>query len=103
MRTFLGGEITYREIKVVTRNKYIFHSHNVQKCENVNLESVIQSEVKRKTNIYMECLYIQYIYDIYTIYSTKIVLMNPSTGKKWRRRPREWTCGHSWGWRGWRN
>ena len=46
-----GGEITYCEIKVVTRrNKCEFYSHNVKKYENLNLQSVIQSEVKRKTN-----------------------------------------------------
>ena len=50
-----GGEITYCEIKVVTRrNKCEFYSHNVKKYENLNLQSVIQSEVKRKTNIYIK-------------------------------------------------
>ena len=35
--------------------------------------------------------------------SRKIVLMNPFTGKKWRGRLRDWTCGHCRGGEGGRN
>ena len=42
---------------------------------------------QKKKSIYME--------------SRRIVLMSLFTGKKWRGRLREWTCGHCGGRRGW--
>ena len=65
------------------------------KCESVelrwmNLEPVIQSEVSQKEkNILM------YIYLYMEL--RKKVLMNLSAGKGWKHRPREGTCGQSWG------
>ena len=33
--------------------------------------------------------------------SRKMLLMNVFAGKEWKRRGREWVCGHGWGRREW--
>ena len=60
----------------------------------MNLEPIIQSEVsrKRKTNIIYSHIYVD---------SRKMVLMNLFAGQEYRRKHREWACGHSRGRRGW--
>ena len=60
-----------------------------------NLESVIQSEVSQKEKIKYHILTHTYIK------SRKMVLTNLFTGKEWKHRCGEETCGHSRGGREW--
>ena len=61
-----------------------------------NLEPVIQSEVSQK-----EKNQIWYINTHIYIESRKMVLTNLFTGKEWKHRCGEETCGHSRGGREW--
>ena len=60
-----------------------------------NLEPVIQSEVSQKEKIKYHILTHTYIE------SRKMVLTNLFTGKEWKRRCGEETCGHRRGGREW--
>ena len=86
----------------------ILLSHKKNKFESVlvrwiNQKPVIQSEVSQKEtkHIYMEsrrdlmCKEIASGKSCTTRGARKVVLMNLCAGKEWRRRCREWTCGHS--------
>ena len=57
----------------------------------MNLKPIIQSDVSQKEKSKYHILMHIYIY----MESRKTVLINPSTGQRWRCRHREQTFGHS--------